>query len=204
MLTICIGAADIGAAARTVVVWATQHEDDGRVVCAANVHMAVLAHDDPCFRAVMNRADLADPDGMPVDWALRAIGVPPTRRVRAAPALVVQVLARCVVWAVRVGLYGGMLETLPATVSLLADALPRLEVACAWPPPFRPLTTGVDATQTEAIRAAGTQLLLVASAAQSRSAAWTPSATRCRASFAGREGLACGAVTGCRRRFRHR
>jgi N-acetylglucosaminyldiphosphoundecaprenol N-acetyl-beta-D-mannosaminyltransferase len=55
---------------------------EGRMVCAANVHMVMEAWDDSSFRAQVNRADLVLPDGQPMVWALRLLGQLQRRRVR--------------------------------------------------------------------------------------------------------------------------
>ena len=64
-------------------------------VCAANVHMVMEAHDDAAFRAVVNGAALVVPDGQPMVWALRALGLPQRARVRMAPDLLLELVAAC-------------------------------------------------------------------------------------------------------------
>ena len=108
--------------------WAAAAPGSGRVVCAANVHMAMEAHDDPGFRAIVNAADLVVPDGVPMVWAQRALGLPQQRRVRVTPDLLLELFAICEARGIRLGLYGGTPESLPAFVKCLADAVPRLEV----------------------------------------------------------------------------
>lgn len=162
-----VDAVEFDAAARTILSWAAAPASEsagalrGCYVCAANVHMTMLAHDDPAFRSVINAADLVLPDGQPVAWALRILGLPQRRRVRVTPDLVLQLFAGAEARHVKVGLYGGSAETLRAFVSRLHDYYPRLDLAYAWDPPFRPLTRDEDVKQTEQIRASGTQLLLV-------------------------------------------
>ena len=55
---------------------------DGGMVCVATVHMIMESFDDPEFRRIVNSADRVTPDGMPLVWGLRVLGV---RRVEAAP-----------------------------------------------------------------------------------------------------------------------
>jgi len=44
-------------------------------VCVASVNNVMVSHDDPSFLNVMNDADLVTPDGMPLAWELRWLGV---------------------------------------------------------------------------------------------------------------------------------
>src|SRR5437016_5275336 len=62
-----------------LVTWARVRES--RVVCVANVHMMVEARRNPEFGAVLARADVATPDGMPLVWLMRHGGAPGQERV---------------------------------------------------------------------------------------------------------------------------
>jgi N-acetylglucosaminyldiphosphoundecaprenol N-acetyl-beta-D-mannosaminyltransferase len=130
-------------------------------VCAANVHMTMTAHDDAAFRAVVNRAALVVPDGQPMVVALRALGLPQRARVRVAPDLLIELFAGCEARGLKLGLYGGTPETLPAFVRYLNDRFSQLDVAFAWCPPFRPLTKAEDDAVVRQVDLAGVQLLLV-------------------------------------------
>ena len=149
------------AASRLILSWAAASPAPGRYVCAANVHMVMEAHDDSSFREGVNRADLVVADGVPMVWGLRLLGLPQRRRVRVTPDLLLELFAACELCGVRVGLYGGMEETLTAFLSFLREAAPGLDVAYAFSPPFRPLTDEEDARCLRDIKAAGVQLLLV-------------------------------------------
>jgi len=133
----------------------------GRYVCAANVHMTMEAYDDPAFRDVVDGADLVVPDGVPMVWGLRALGLPQQRRVRVSPDFLYVLFDVCQKRGMRLGLYGGSPETLRVFCDRLARDYPRLHVACAIDPPFRPLTPEEDARHTQLIRESGAQLLLV-------------------------------------------
>jgi N-acetylglucosaminyldiphosphoundecaprenol N-acetyl-beta-D-mannosaminyltransferase len=133
----------------------------GRMVCSANVHMVMEAWDDAGYCAAVNRADLVLPDGQPMVWALRLLGVPQRRRVRVSPDLLLRLFAEAERRGSSVGLYGGSDETLPVFKALLGERFPRLRVGFAYAPPFRPLTTEEDEEVVARIRSAGVQLLLV-------------------------------------------
>jgi N-acetylglucosaminyldiphosphoundecaprenol N-acetyl-beta-D-mannosaminyltransferase len=152
---------EFAAAADLITTWADTAPDHGRVVCAANVHMTMEAHDDPPFRALLNQADLVLADGAPLVWALRGLGLPQRRRVRVTPDLLLELFAVCEARGIKLGLYGGTPQTLAAFTDFLAVAAPRLTVSYAWNPPFRPLTPDEDAEVIRQIVSSGVQLLLV-------------------------------------------
>ena len=56
-------------------------ERQSRAIFFANVHMIMEAHDDPAFFRLINRADMVNPDGMPLVWALHALGEKNAQRV---------------------------------------------------------------------------------------------------------------------------
>ncbi|HZI89876.1 MAG TPA: WecB/TagA/CpsF family glycosyltransferase, partial [Candidatus Polarisedimenticolia bacterium] len=51
------------------------------VVCMANVHMLVEAHDHPDLARELRDADMVLPDGMPLVWLMRRRGAPDQDRV---------------------------------------------------------------------------------------------------------------------------
>jgi UDP-N-acetyl-D-mannosaminuronic acid transferase (WecB/TagA/CpsF family) len=51
----------------------------GTYVCVGNVHMVMETVDDPAFRTIVNDAAIVTPDGMPLVWALRVLGIPGAR-----------------------------------------------------------------------------------------------------------------------------
>jgi len=61
------------AASSQVLAWARAGES--RYVAVATVNNVMEAYDSPAFRAIMNAADLVTPDGMPLVWALRLLGI---------------------------------------------------------------------------------------------------------------------------------
>jgi N-acetylglucosaminyldiphosphoundecaprenol N-acetyl-beta-D-mannosaminyltransferase len=154
-------------ASGAILALARRHEDrqvtpgHADYVCAANVHMAMQAHDDAAFCAVVNGAALVVPDGQPMVWALRLLGLPQRARVRMAPDLLLDLFAACDARTLKLGLYGGTSETLRVFVGHLTDRFPRLDIAYAWSPPFRPLTSDEDDNVLREVNDAGVQVLLV-------------------------------------------
>ncbi len=163
VLDMRVDAVESAAVVTQIVEWAAQSRpgEPGRYVCAANVHMAMEAHDHPDFAGVVNGADLVVPDGVPMVWALRALGLQQRRRVRVAPDLLYALFAACEERDLPVGLYGGSPETLRVFTSWLAQTHPALRVGCAIDPPFRPLTNDEDARFTRLIAESGARLLFV-------------------------------------------
>ena len=153
-----VDATSYGGATERVLAWARTGES--RYVCVATVHMVMEAYDDPGFRDAVNAADLVTPDGMPLVWMLRLLGVRGQQRVY-GPDLTLHVCRAAARESVRVGFYGGRPEALDVLVRNLQDRFPGLQVAYAWSPPFRPLTEEEDTRVVEEINASGTRILFV-------------------------------------------
>ena len=144
--------------ARRVLDWS--NEERGRYVCAANVHTTMLGWDDPDFQRVVNEADLVTPDGMPLVWALRRLGVDGATRVY-GPTLTLHVCELAANEGVPVGFYGGSPEALERLVANLQARYTALRVAFAESPPFRALTPEEDEAALGRMRASGARILFV-------------------------------------------
>lgn len=145
-------------ATEKVLTWAVAGES--RYVCVANVHMTMEAYDAPDFCRIVNAADLVTPDGMPLVWMLRRLGVPDQERVY-GPELTLRVCEAAAREGIPVGFYGGRPEALEGLVRNLKARFPGLKVAYAYSPPFRPLTPEEDARIVEEINASGARILFV-------------------------------------------
>ena len=66
-------------AARRIMAWAKRGQSG--TVFVATVNNVMEAHDDERFLRVMNEADLVTPDGMPLVWGLRWLGLAGATRV---------------------------------------------------------------------------------------------------------------------------
>jgi len=132
----------------------------GGVTCLATVHMVMEGRDDPAFQRLVNAADLVTPDGMPLVWALRRLGIAGAERVY-GPELTPHVCAWAAAEGLQVGFYGGRPEVLEALVHNLVARFPGLRVAFAHSPPFAPPTPEEDAQVVEAILDSGVQILFV-------------------------------------------
>lgn len=145
-------------ATQKVVRWA--QEGRARYVCAANVHMVMETHDDPAFSQIVNSADLVTPDGVPLVWALRLMGVDEATRVY-GPDLTLHVCEEAARQRIPIGLYGGTPESLEAFESFLTERFKGTQIGCKIAPPFRPLTPEEDAQYTRQINESGVRILFV-------------------------------------------
>ncbi|MSO42048.1 MAG: glycosyltransferase [Solirubrobacterales bacterium] len=123
--------------------------------CHVSVHGLMLARDDPQMAASLERADLALPDGMPVVWALRALGERISDRVY-GPTLMELYCERCAEAGRSIWLYGGANEAaLDSLRAALAARFPSLRIAGSFSPPFRPLDEAEEADLVARINADG-------------------------------------------------
>jgi N-acetylglucosaminyldiphosphoundecaprenol N-acetyl-beta-D-mannosaminyltransferase len=123
--------------------------------------MVMEAHDSPEYKAVLNSADLVVPDGMPLIWLLRRLGVGAQERV-AGPDLTPRLCAAAARAGISVGVFGGRTDVLRAAVGTLKGLAPQLNVAFTESPPFRPLDPLEDSELVERINASGVSILFVA------------------------------------------
>jgi len=131
-----------------------------RYLCVTSVHGVITAWKNPDLRSVLNRADGATPDGMPVVWALRSFGVRDQGRVY-GPALMLKLCERAAANGYRVFLYGATGETLAVLAARLRRRFPGLNICGVYAPPFRPLTPEEDAACTRKTLASRADLVFV-------------------------------------------
>lgn len=145
-------------AAERVLQWARAGES--RRVAVATVHTVMEAHDDHSFRALLAGADLVTPDGMPLVWSLRALGVPGATRVY-GPDLTLELCHRAGLEGIPVGFYGGSPKVVRKLAARLTERFPELRIAYAYSPPFRRLTDQEDAAVVDAIASSEVRVLFV-------------------------------------------
>lgn len=145
-------------ATRRVLDWARQRKPS--YACVTNVHVVMEGRDNSGYREIINQGDLITPDGVPLVWALRLLGVKQASRVY-GPDLTLHICDAAAREGLKIGLYGGTEESLRDFVQVLSDKFPGIEVSCAISPPFRSLTEEEDAAYTRQIQESGAQLLFV-------------------------------------------
>jgi N-acetylglucosaminyldiphosphoundecaprenol N-acetyl-beta-D-mannosaminyltransferase len=131
-----------------------------RYVCICNVHSVVTATRDPAFKAAINNADMATPDGAPIAWALRSFGFKSQERVN-GPDLMWKYLAEAERLGQSVFFYGSTPHTLAKLRERLATSFPGLRIGGMHAPPFRPLSQQEDEADTEMINRSGANVVFV-------------------------------------------
>jgi len=128
-------------------------------VCCVNAHMTVEARD-PAFAAVVNGADFATADGMPVLKVLNLFHKVGQERVAGndiLPALFNEAERR----GLRVFLYGGQEEVLRKIVDRAATENPGLVFAGTYAPPFAPIERMDLDADARRINASGAHIVMV-------------------------------------------
>jgi N-acetylglucosaminyldiphosphoundecaprenol N-acetyl-beta-D-mannosaminyltransferase len=138
--------------------WAEERQS--RALFFATVHMIMEAYDNPSYRRILNDADVINPDGMPLVWALRALGASGAQRVY-GPDTTEALLPAAEEANVPVGFYGGTQVVLDALVSAVRLRYPNLRIVFVESPPFRALTPEEDTATVERMTASGVSLLFV-------------------------------------------
>jgi N-acetylglucosaminyldiphosphoundecaprenol N-acetyl-beta-D-mannosaminyltransferase len=138
--------------------WAKKGES--RTVLFVSMHGIMEAHDKPSFRADMNTADLANPDGMPVVWALRAFGARNASRVY-GPDTTVALLRAAQQSGIPIGFYGGDEATIAKLVHEVEKQYPGINIVFKMSPPFRKLSDEEDDAIVREINQSGVRWLFV-------------------------------------------
>jgi N-acetylglucosaminyldiphosphoundecaprenol N-acetyl-beta-D-mannosaminyltransferase len=158
VLGVNVSASSYGELVRRCTDWARNRES--RTVLFVGMHGLMEAHDDPEFRAAMNTADLANPDGMPVVWALRSLGSTHANRVY-GPDATLELLRAAEDSSIPVGFYGGDEPTLAKLVMQVERRYPTIQIAWKMSPPFRALTPEEDEAIIREITDSGVRWLFV-------------------------------------------
>jgi N-acetylglucosaminyldiphosphoundecaprenol N-acetyl-beta-D-mannosaminyltransferase len=136
-------------------------QNKGSYVCVANVHMLIEAHKDPNFAAVVNNADMATPDGMPLVWAIKKLYGVQQDRV-AGMDLLPDLLQSAAQQKIAVYFYGTTTAILEKTEEYVTTNFPGLILAGCYSPPFRALTNKEEVDVIEKINSSGAKLVFVA------------------------------------------
>ncbi len=136
--------------------------DGGRhQVVTVNTDFVRIADRHPDYRDILNAADLAVPDGMPLVWLSRLTGRPLAERV-AGIELVEEVCRIGARDGIGLFLLGGGPGVAERAGRSLVARYPGLRITGTFAPPFRPRTPEDDQVMVDAIRVAGRSILLVA------------------------------------------
>ena len=138
--------------------WAKRRES--RYVCLCNVHSVVTASLEPEFRDVINHADLATPDGMPVAWALSQLGFPRQPRIN-GPDLMWRLCEYSTRSGIKLFFYGSSPQTLALLETKLNTSFANIHVVGMLSPPYRALSAEENTAMVKQINASGAELVFV-------------------------------------------
>lgn len=136
------------------------HKRRSAYVCLCNVHSVITAGRDPSLRIALERADMALPDGAPIALSLRIAGADRQRRIN-GPDLMIRWLEIAERTGQSVFFYGSTQNTLDALSRQLHVRFPKLRIAGAVSPPFRPLSHDEDQAMVDQINESGATVVFV-------------------------------------------
>ena len=130
-------------------------------IVAANVHVVMSGYWQPQYQQVVNGAALVTPDGMPLVWSMRLLGVKEQSRVY-GPDLMLAWCDRAAKLGMPIYLYGGTETMLVKLQQNLEQQFPGLKIAGSYSPPFRPLTPEEEQADLDRIHKSGAKVVFVA------------------------------------------
>jgi N-acetylglucosaminyldiphosphoundecaprenol N-acetyl-beta-D-mannosaminyltransferase len=129
-------------------------------VCVSGAHGVLESSNDADLTRIHNEAGLTVPDGMPMVWAGRSVGISEIGHVRGAD-LTLAVLERAQEMGWSSYFYGGQAGVPELLTERLREKFPDLQVAGTHSPPFRPLTPEEDDEVVRAINESGADLVWI-------------------------------------------
>ncbi len=138
--------------------WGTAHRSS--YVCCVNAHMTVEAHDDPAFAAVVNGADMATADGMPVVKSVAFFHRIAQERV-AGNDLMPSLLRAAEERGLSVYLHGGRRATLDRIAERIRNEHPALRLVGTCSPPYRAATEQEMVETAQEIDRSGAHVVMV-------------------------------------------
>jgi len=129
-------------------------------ICVTGVHGVMEAQSDPDFRAILNRAFINTPDGMPMSWVGRLQGFSKMRRVY-GPDFMIEMCRLSVERGYRHFFYGGNEGVAELLGERLTERFPGLRVVGTYTPPFRTLNAQEEADLIELVRDSNPHIIWV-------------------------------------------
>ncbi len=129
-------------------------------IIAANVHVVMTGYWQPSYQEVVNQAALVTPDGMPLVWAMRFLGIKEQTRVY-GPDLMLACCDRAAKDQIPIYFYGSTPSTLEKLQSRLQQMFPNLIIAGSHAPPFRHLTEAEEREDIQRIHESGAKIVFV-------------------------------------------
>lgn len=134
--------------------------DSGRAVHLCNAYTLSLTARDRALAACITRGDLNLPDGMPLVWIARRLGIHTEGRVY-GPDLMAATLDRGRQVGLRHYLYGSTPEVIGRLTTQIKVRWPGTAIVGAESPPFRPLTSEEESDLVARIKVADPDLVWV-------------------------------------------
>ena len=133
----------------------------GGLVDFMDVNGLMCATGNPDHNRVYNGFDILAPDGQPVRWALNYFNRTGLKERVYGPETTLRVCKAAADAGVAIYLFGGLPEVLETFKAKLLEMFPKLRIAGAESPPFRPLTPEEDAAVVERINSSGAGIMLL-------------------------------------------
>ena len=112
------------------------------------------------YQNAINNAALVTPDGMPLVWALRLLGIKNQQRVY-GPDLMLDWCNRAAQLNLPIYLYGSTSHTLHKLSAELHLRFPKLLIAGSYAPPFRHLTPAEEDADIQRMRESGAKVVFL-------------------------------------------
>lgn len=154
-----IDAHQIPSATAVIVQWSRARQ--GRAIHLVNAGTLSLAAKDRSLRGLLDQADLNLPDGMPLVWIARRLGLSHMRDRVYGPDLMLAVLAAGSEHRLRHYLYGSTPEVVARLADNLRSRFPGLDIVGVESPPFRPLTEDEEREFEERVGASGADIVWI-------------------------------------------
>lgn len=141
-----------------ITIWAKTRQSC--YIVAANVHVVMTAYWDQHYREILSQAALVTPDGMPLVWGLRRLGIKHQPRVY-GPDLMLAWCDRASKEQLPIYLYGGTETMVERLEQNLKTQFPNLSIVGTHAPPFRTLSSAEEAADAQNINQSGAAVVFV-------------------------------------------
>jgi N-acetylglucosaminyldiphosphoundecaprenol N-acetyl-beta-D-mannosaminyltransferase len=158
ILGVPISAVDMSAAVQTIADWIDRKRRN--YVCVCNVHTVMECQKDEATLEIYRKAGMVTPDGMPLVWVSRLMGLSGVRRVY-GPDLMLAMFEQSVARGWRHFLYGGAPGVAEMLATKMRERFSGLEIAGTFSPPFRALTAPETADVVGRINQSGADIVWV-------------------------------------------
>ncbi|TAN41241.1 MAG: glycosyltransferase [Nitrospirae bacterium] len=138
--------------------WASTRES--RYICTCNVHSVVTARMDAAFKDVINSADMALPDGMPVVWLMRRDGFKGQQRI-SGPDLMWRLCEQALERGLPIFFLGNTEKVLGLLTQRLSTKFPELKIAGIYSPPFGTFSAQENEKIAAMINGSGANIVFV-------------------------------------------